>query len=97
MIEVADVFRVGQQNLGREVSEEVRRQCKRTDTGELVGFLTDALQAGVAGASAQREQWSTIILATGHIGMRRLEQRVESRPLGVARALRRGGRTAQAA
>jgi len=45
------------------------------------------LQAGVAGASVQREQWRTIILATGHIGMRRLEQRVESRRRRQARRL----------
>ena len=70
---------IGQQDLGREVAEQVCWQCKRTDTGELVGFLADALQAGVAGASAQREQWSTIILAVCRVGMGSLEQGVEPR------------------
>ena len=70
---------IGQQNLGREISKQVCRQCKCTDTGELVGFLADALQAGVAGASAQCEQWRTIILAACRIGMGRLEQGVEPR------------------
>ena len=68
---------IGQQNLRWEVSEQVCRQCKRPDTRELVGFLYDALEAGVTGASAQREQWRTIILAACLIGMRRLEQSVE--------------------
>ena len=82
---------IGQQNLGREVSEQVRWQCKRTDTGELVRFLADALQAGVAGASAQCEQWSTIILAACRIGMGRLEagRRPRRRRDGVDQQRRR--------
>ena len=74
-----DTAPVCQQNLGRKVGEQVWGQCKRTDTGELVGFLADALQAGLAGASAQCEQWSTIILAACRVGMRRREQGIELR------------------
>ena len=71
---------IGQQNLGLEVSEQVCWQCKRADTGEFVGFLANALQAGVTGAKAQGEQWSTIILAACRIGMRRFETEVCRNP-----------------
>jgi hypothetical protein len=72
----------GQQNLGWEVSEQVCWQCKRADTGEFVGFLAYALQAGVTGVKAHGEQWSTIILAACHIGMRRFETEVCRNPIG---------------
>ncbi len=55
---------------------------QRADTGELVGFLANALQAGVTGAKAQGEQWSTIILAACRIGMRRFETEVRGNPIG---------------
>ena len=47
---------IGQHNFVREISEQVCWQCKRADAGELLGFLCDALQTGVAGASAEGEQ-----------------------------------------
>ena len=53
---------IGQQNLLWEVSEQVCRQCKRPDTGEFVGFLDNALEAGVTGALAQCEQCARLSL-----------------------------------